>query len=63
MYRVTIQLEHGCKVEHVEPSFLHAALRVEEYRDKMAWYDIRPVEGGEDNSGGKVDQTGNRVAG
>lgn len=64
MYRVTITLEHGCKVEHVEPSFLRAAARVEEYREKMTGYEIRPLtEGGEDNSGGEVDQAGNRVAG
>lgn len=64
MYRVTIALEHGCRVELVEPTFLRAAARVEDYREKMTGYNIEPfIEGGEDNSGGKVDQAGNRVAG
>ena len=56
MYRVTIQLEHGCKVEFVEPSILRAAARVEEYHDKMLFCDIQQIEGGEEVGGGKVDQ-------
>lgn len=63
MYRVTIQLEHGCKVEFVESSILQAAAKVEEYHGKMLWCEIQRIEGGEDNSGGKVDQAGNWVAG
>lgn len=63
MYRVTIQLEHGCKVELVEPSILRAAARVEDYREHMVFCDIQRIEGGEDNSRGKVDQAGNGVAG
>ena len=59
MYRVTIQLEHGCKVEFVEPSILRAAVRVEEYHDKMVWCDIHQMEEGGDIGGGKVDQDNN----
>lgn len=59
MYRVTIQLVHGCKVEFVESSIIQAAAKVEEYHGKMLWCDIQRVEGGEDNSGGKVDQDNN----
>lgn len=63
MYRVTIQLEHGCKVEFVETSIIRAAAKVEEYHGRMLWCDIQQIEGGEDNSGGKVDQVGNGIAG
>ena len=56
MYRVTIQLEHGCKVEFVESSILRAAARVGEYHGMMESCEITRIEGGEDNSGGKVDQ-------
>lgn len=60
MYRVTIQLEHGCKVEFVEPSILRAAVRVEEYHDKMVWCDIHQMEEGEDYSKrSEVDQDNN----
>ncbi len=50
MYRVTIQLEHGCKVEFVEPSILRAAAKVEEYHDKMLFCDIQQIEGGEEDA-------------
>ena len=63
MYRVTIQLEHGCKVEFVESSILLAAVRVEEYHDKMVWCDIHQMEEGVSIGGGKVDQAGNGIAG
>ena len=57
MYRVTITLEHGCRVEFVEPTFLRAAARVEEYRERMTGYNIEPfIEGGEDNARSGVHQ-------
>jgi len=59
MYRVTIQLEHGCKVEFVEPSILRAAVRVEEYHDNMLFCDIHQMEEGVSIGGGKVDQDSN----
>lgn len=51
MYRVTIQLEHGCKVEFVETTILRAAARVEDYREHMVFYDIQRIEGGEGANG------------
>ena len=50
MYRVTIQLEHGCKVEFVESSILRAAVRVEEYHGKMLWCDIQQIGEGEEDA-------------
>lgn len=50
MYRVTIQLEHGCKVEFVESSILRAAARVENYREHMVSCDIQQIEEGGDNA-------------
>lgn len=59
MYRVTIQLEHGCKVEFVETSILRAAVRVENYREHMVSCDIQQIEEEGDNVGSKVDQDNN----
>ena len=50
MYRVTIQLEHGCKVEFVESSILRAAVKVEEYHGKMLWCDIQQIKEEVDNA-------------
>lgn len=63
MYRVTIQLVHGCKVEFAETTILRAAARVENYREHMVSCDIQQIEEEGDNGGSKVDQTGNWVAG
>lgn len=49
MYRVTIQLEHGCKVEFVESSIIRAAAKVEEYHGKMLWCDIQQIREEDDN--------------
>lgn len=50
MYRVTIQLEHGCKVEFVESSILRAATRVGEYHGMMESCEITRI-GEEDDNG------------
>lgn len=63
MYKVTIRLVDNTHLQFIEPSILRAAVRVEEYHDNMLFCDIQQMEGGEDNSGGKVDQAGNGVAG
>jgi len=54
MYRVTIQLEHGCKVEFVESSILRAATRVGDYHGMMESCEITRI-GEEDEDGGKED--------
>ena len=63
MYRVTINLPGGECLEAVEASFLRAVHLVESYHSVCVGYTITQMEEGEDNSGCKVDQAGNWVAG
>jgi hypothetical protein len=44
MYLVTIQFEHGCKLEFVETTILRAAARVEGYREHMMFCDIQLIK-------------------
>ena len=65
VYKVTICLPGGESLEAVEASFLRAVHLVESYYSVLRGYTITKVEAkeGEDNSGGKVDQAGNGIAG
>lgn len=56
MYKVTIYLPEGKRLEAVEASFLRAVHLVETYHSVMTGYTITQVKEGDDNSGGKVDQ-------
>lgn len=63
MYKVIINLPGGKQLEAVEASFLRAVHLVESYHSVLTGYTITQMEEGGDNSGGKVDQTCNGVAG
>lgn len=56
MYKVTIRLVDNTQLQFIEPSILRAAVRVQEYHEKMLFCDIQQMEGsGDINDGRKED--------